>query len=222
MLGSRMEELCAALVDAFVAQELRELLKLRLDKDLAAIVPAHGAFGTVVFELINLASRQGWLPDLVLAACDARPRKPALQVFRSDQDVLAAKLGHIEDRVNEQQKLINRLVETSMSAAVFRHLTGITILHEYKYWQNAEVGDLWQREFYYLKDRGFIGPERQEFFREMDGINVAGKAVPTEIGIIYIKLRKGDVPKDWLSAEPSKRRNLKVEVARGLGLEVPG
>jgi effector-associated domain 1 (EAD1)-containing protein len=221
MLGSRMEELRDALCDAFDVQTLRELVRFRLNKDLAAIVPTDVPLSAVVFHLIDLASKEGWLADLVLAACEARPRKPALQAFRSDQEVLAAKLGWIEDKVNEQQKLINKLVETSISANAFRHLAGITILHEYKYWQNDEVGELFRREFYYLKDRGFIGPETQEFFKEMDGTNLVGRVRPTEIGELYITLRTGDVPKDWLSADPSKRPNLKVDVARGLGLEVP-
>ena len=174
-----------------------------------------------MFHLINLASKEGWLADLVLATCDARPKKPALQAFRSDQEVLAAKLGRIEDRVNEQQQLINKLVETSMSASTFCHLTGITILHEYKYWQNDKVGELFRRQLYYLKDRGFIEPETLEFFQDMDDTNLVGKAWPTEIGRIYAALRKGDISKEWLSVNPRSRQNLKVDVARGLGLEVP-
>jgi hypothetical protein len=72
-----------------------------------------------------------------------------------------------------------------------------------------------------LKDRGFIGPETLEFFEGQNGINMAQKAKPTEIGRIYITLRKADVPKEWLSTDPDKRKNLKVDVARDLGLTVP-
>jgi hypothetical protein len=72
-----------------------------------------------------------------------------------------------------------------------------------------------------LKDRGFIGPETLELFRELDNANIAEKAKPTEIGLAYIKLRREDVPKDWLSTDPSKRQNLRVDVARSLGLVVP-
>jgi hypothetical protein len=50
---------------------------------------------------------------------------------------------------------------------------------------------------------------------------MAGKAIPTEIGRIYITLRKDDIPKEWLSTDPDKRANLKTDVARELGLEVP-
>src|SRR5262245_48556208 len=98
MLGARMEELRDALCDAFDIQALTELVMFRLNKDLAAIVPTDAALSAVVFHLIHLASKEGWLADLVLAACDARPRKRALQVFRSDQEVLATKLERIEDK----------------------------------------------------------------------------------------------------------------------------
>ncbi len=124
-------------------------------------------------------------------------------------------------KVEEQQALINKLVETSMSASAFRHLAGITVLHVYNYWQNEEVGELFQREFYYLKNRGFIGPETLEFDERLNRTNIAERARPTEIGKIYIALRKDDIPKDWLSADPEKRRNLKIDVARDLGLKVP-
>ena len=221
MRGSRMKELRDALCDSFDAQALKELVRFRLDEELTEIVEARAALGKVVFDLIDTASKQGWLGDLVLAACEERPRKPALLAFRNDPEVLAAKLGRVEDKVNEQQQLINQLVATSMSDSAFHHLAGITLLREYKYWQNHNVGELFRRELYYLKDRGFIGPQTLEFFAEMDGSNLVGMAMPTEIGRIYVTLRRADVPQDWLSANPSKRQNLKVDVARGLGLEVP-
>jgi hypothetical protein len=145
---------------------------------------------------------------------------PQLTEFSIGLRGVTAKLTRVEEKVDAQQKLINKLVETSMSASAFRHLSGITLLHEYKYWQNEKVGDLFKREFYYLKDRGFIGPESLEFFEGLDDSNITEKAWPTEIGRMYIALRKDDVPKAWLSTDPDKRKNLKIAVARDLGLEV--
>jgi hypothetical protein len=126
-------------------------------------------------------------------------------------------------KVEEQQARINRLVETSMSPSVFRHLAGIYLLHEYTYLQDdgEVVGDLFHREFYFLKLRGLIGPETLEFDKRLHGTNIVEQAWPTEIGKIYIELRKDDIPKDWLSADPEKRKNLKIDVARALGLNVP-
>jgi hypothetical protein len=146
---------------------------------------------------------------------------PKLVEFSIGLKGVTAKLTQVEEKVEEQQKLINRLVETSMSLSAFRHLAGITILYEYKYWQDERVGELFRREYYYLKDRGFIGPETLEFFEGLNNTNMAGKAIPTEIGRIYITLRKDDIPKEWLSTDPDKRANLKTDVARELGLEVP-
>jgi hypothetical protein len=146
---------------------------------------------------------------------------PKLVEFTIGLKGVTAKLTQVEEKVEEQQKLINRLVETSMSLSAFRHLAGITILYEYKYWQDERVGELFRREFYYLKDRGFIGPETLEFFEGLSNTNMAEKAIPTEIGRIYITLRKDDIPKEWLSTDPDKRANLKTDVARELGLEVP-
>ena len=76
-----------------------------------------------------------------------------------------------------------------------------------------------KREFYFLKDRGFIGPEDLEFDERLDSTNIAKIAKPTEIGKTYVKLRKGDIPREWLL--PEKRGNLKLDVARGLGLRLP-
>jgi hypothetical protein len=146
---------------------------------------------------------------------------PKLVEFSIGLKGVTAKLTQVEEKVEEQQKLINRLVETSMSLSAFRHLAGITILREYKYWQVERVGELFRREFYYLKDRGFIGPETLEFFEELNNTNMAEKAIPTEIGRIYITLRKDDIPKEWLSTDPDKRANLKTDVARELGLDIP-
>jgi hypothetical protein len=144
------------------------------------------------------------------------------------QDVLESNLlaneKQIEEtktKVKEQQVLINKLVETSMSLSAFRHLAGIYVLREYCYWHNATVGELFKRELYFLKDRGFIEPERQEFYEELNGKNLAELVWPTEIGKTYINLRKADIPVDWLSADPQKRKNLKIDVARDLRLPLP-
>jgi len=70
-------------------------------------------------------------------------------------------------KVEEQQALINELVKTSMSHSVFRHLAGITILNKYEYLEDEEIGELFKREFYYLKHRGFIGPSTLEFDKRL-------------------------------------------------------
>jgi predicted nucleotide-binding protein len=129
-------------------------------------------------------------------------------------------ISDLKEQVEEQQVIINKLAEKSISDEAFHHLAGITILHEYKYWQNEKVGDLFQRQLYFLKDRGFIEPPTLEFFKELDGTNMVGKAIPTETGKMYVKLRKDDIPKDWLSTDPKKRSNLNTDVVLDLGFKL--
>src|SRR5690348_9610294 len=53
------------------------------------------------------------------------------------------------------RRLINQLVTFSMSASIFTHLCGIALLHKYNYIDN----DGNRREFYFLRDNGFIRPK---------------------------------------------------------------
>jgi hypothetical protein len=91
-----MEKLREAIVASFTKDDLKQLVKINWDKDLAAIVPDGVAYKDVVFNLIDRADQQGWIGELVLAVCDARPNRPDLQSFRSDQEVLAVKLSDLE------------------------------------------------------------------------------------------------------------------------------
>jgi hypothetical protein len=129
------------------------------------------------------------------------------------------KIEEANKRIEDQQIRLNKMVETSMSNACFHHLAGIYLLHRYEYLQDEKLGELFQREFYFLKNRGFIEPETVEFDERLHETNIAEKVWPTETGKLYIELRKKDVPPDWLSVE--NRNNLKIEIARKLGLTLP-
>jgi hypothetical protein len=143
------------------------------------------------------------------------------------------KLLRVEERQNIQQKQINDLVTLSMSPRVFRHLTGITILKEYLYREGMQedgndVGILFRREFYHLKDRGFIGPDTLEFNEHLNGVNLAGLAKPTPLGLTYLEVRRKDLLEDdeckkWMDHKNTKMRtNLSIEAVEGLGLRVAG
>lgn len=82
---------------------------------------------------------------------------PQLSEFSVGLKGVTAKLARVEDKVDEQQRLINELVHYSMSASVFHHLCGIAILHTYEY-SNDESS---RREMYFLRDHGFIKPKRR-------------------------------------------------------------
>ena len=143
---------------------------------------------------------------------------PQIKEFVIGPKGISAKLIELKKQVDEQQALIEQLVETFISPEVFRHLAGVALLHQYKYWQNDNVGELFQREFYFLKIRGFIGPREQEFYAKMDGENLVGKVQLTDIGRAYLKMRRDLVPSEWL--KPAGRNNLDTEVARSLGLNL--
>jgi hypothetical protein len=56
-------------------------------------------------------------------------------------DEIKGAVSEVQKRVGEQQELINKLVETSMSDSAFRHLAGIALLREDKYYQSPTVLD---------------------------------------------------------------------------------
>jgi hypothetical protein len=149
------------------------------------------------------------------------PGGTVIEKIAAQQSVLKEKVEVADKKLEEQLELIKKLQERSISDGTFRHLAGLSLLREYKYWQNAKVGDLFKREFYFLKNRGFIGPETFEFGDWLNDTNLVGKVEPTEIARIYVRLRKDDVPKEWLSTDPEKRKNLRVDIARKLELDLP-
>jgi hypothetical protein len=79
----------------------------------------------------------------------------------------------LKDQVAVQQELINTLVKYSVSASIFTHLCGITLLKYYGY----EDNDTNRRELYFLRDNGFImltkGNGFVDFNRDIHGRNLA-------------------------------------------------
>ena len=95
---------------------------------------------------------------------------------------------HQQIKVDQQQRIIDELVKYAMSASIFRHLCGITLLKEYKYFHN----DGNRREFYFLRDAGYIKPRFDGFIEFNDGLhgrNIADVAEATPIGRLCVKLR---------------------------------
>src|SRR5262249_27889106 len=79
------QRLAKALLDAFSSQELSEIVRVRLGRNIEAL-SLGTSFKQTVFDLIQAAEREGWLLDLVAQAHDARPRNTELAA-------LAAELG---------------------------------------------------------------------------------------------------------------------------------
>ena len=70
--GLKMEEIRDALLDAFSADSLRQMLRLRLNRRLDVIV-ASGPLKDVAFELLSVADQEGWDVDLVREAYRFNP-----------------------------------------------------------------------------------------------------------------------------------------------------
>jgi hypothetical protein len=104
-------------------------------------------------------------------------------------------------------QVISDLVTYSMSASIFRHLCGIGLLREYK----LKGDDVNRREFYFLRDNGFIRPKAGDFVELANGAepNLSESTTPTPIGWLCIKLRRNEVPGEWLS--PKESGNLAVD-----------
>jgi len=65
MDGREREQLEQTLVDAFTREELGQFCLNRLGKRLDALVRLDLKFPLIVHNLVNVAEREGWLPDLV-------------------------------------------------------------------------------------------------------------------------------------------------------------
>jgi hypothetical protein len=133
---------------------------------------------------------------------------PQLSEFSIGLKGVTAKLVQVEEKVDEQQQRINQLVYYSMSASIFQHLCGITLLHKYNY-NNDEPS---RREMYFLRDHGFIKPKPPlEFlvFENLNGRNLVEVAEPTEIGRVCVKLRKSGIPPNMI--DPINQSNLRVD-----------
>lgn len=75
--GQELEQLQQALLNAFTLETLRQMLRFKLEKDLDVITTANG-FNNIVFDLINIASKEGWLIQLISVAKDYNPNNQVL------------------------------------------------------------------------------------------------------------------------------------------------
>ena len=78
--SQQAETLHRALLDAYNLNSLRRMLRFRLDKQLDHLATIAD-FQTTVFDLIEVAEREGWMVDLVLAAHRDNPGNQLLDTF---------------------------------------------------------------------------------------------------------------------------------------------
>ena len=92
MTGGQIESLRDALCSAFDQDALDQMLRLRLDKDRAQL-SAPGSLRTVVFNVIEVAVREGWYGELIRAAVSYNPGNLALRRFCEEHPELLANPG---------------------------------------------------------------------------------------------------------------------------------
>jgi hypothetical protein len=134
------------------------------------------------------------------------PAKTDAQVraLRREQDQQQIQVNQQQQLVQEQQRIIDELVKYAMSASIFRHLCGLTLLKEYKYVHN----DGNRREFYFLRDAGYIKPRFDgfiEFNEGLNGRNLAEVSEATPIGRLCVKLRQSEIPPQMLDDQNNLR-----------------
>jgi hypothetical protein len=136
------------------------------------------------------------------------PTKTDAQVraLKREQDQQQIQVNEQQQLFQQQQRMIDELVKYAMSASIFRHLCGVALLKEYKYFHN----DGNSREFYFLRDAGYIKPRFDGFIEFNDGLNgrnLADVAEATPIGRLCVKLRQSEIPPQMLD----DRNNLRVK-----------
>ena len=93
-----------------------------------------------------------------------------------------------EQKIEQQQEIINQLVMFSMSASIYLHLWQIHNSKEYLY-RNQEY---FRRQMYYLSDNGYIQPKSSAFLifdDNLDGKNLIDVAKLTPVGEFLVSLR---------------------------------
>jgi hypothetical protein len=125
--------------------------------------------------------------------------------------------GQIDEQqrqIEAQQAIINELVKYLVAAPIFRHLCGIGLLRRYQFWDGPMA-----RELYFLRDIGFIQPRGGDFAAfdaRLNGANLPELVEPTPIGWSCIRLRRSEIPPEWLN-DPTQRWNLREDAVAGLG-----
>jgi hypothetical protein len=108
------------------------------------------------------------------------------------------KFRELQEKVDHQQRLVNDLVQYSISASIFHHLCGIGLLREYRY----RDGDGNRREMYFLRDNGYIRPRTATFLDfgpSLDAQNLVELSELTPIGWNCLKLRRNEIPTDMIT-----------------------
>jgi hypothetical protein len=167
---------------------------LRIASDLRGVI--YASF-TMESEYGELLSAVGPACSTIAASIQRAGKLTELNRLAKTVKDQQIRVDEQQQLVEQQQKMIDELVKYAMSASIFRHLCGITLLKDYKYFHN----DGNRREFYFLRDAGYIKPKHDgfiEFYEGLNATNIADVAEATPIGRLCVKLRQSEIPPQML------------------------
>jgi hypothetical protein len=187
MDGRQMRRLCDALSETFDKNSLTQLIRFHLDKDLARLVPP-GDFNTVVFGLTDLASREGWLGDLVSAAGEERPRNLDLQTLRNELQV--AKVTREQERQGRELEWIKLLIDLVVSEYERTHLRALAA--DGPFLADVKPGSTFEWELRHLLTLQLVDrhPNRgmRSLFAHEGRIDVKDHLLITDRGRAYLRI----------------------------------
>jgi Predicted nucleotide-binding protein containing TIR-like domain len=169
--------------------------KLKIPSDLGGII--YGRF-KLQNRYDELLTEVGPACSTIASAIMNAGKLNTVHRLASEIESQKQKTNEQDVRLDQQGRTIEDLVKYAMSASVFHHLAGIALLKEYRYHDNNAN----RREFYFLRDAGYIKPRYGgfiDFDANLEGANVVDRAEPTPIGYLALRLRKGDIPQDMLA-----------------------
>ncbi len=117
MTGESMEKVRDVIVDCFDESDFAMFLRIRFDIRLKAAIPGD-TFTIVVFNTVQKAEKEGWLPELLSAAAVERPKRADLQELSAEFAIDSQAVGktttsltrgaHL-DKIRRQQELLEVL-----------------------------------------------------------------------------------------------------------------
>jgi len=98
----QLSKLQDALIDAFpTSASLEQMLSFELEKSLRAIA-GEGSLQDIVFRLTQTAEAQGWVEDLICAACNSNIGNQQLQNFIQIQKLILKKSNDLRRIIEER------------------------------------------------------------------------------------------------------------------------
>lgn len=141
--GAQLEQLCDVIAAAFDLDSLKQLIRFKLGKELTKIVDCAKAFRNLVFDLVELSEREGWITTFVTAIVRARSNDERITVFVEENAPWALQSLKPGDLSAKVKTGLNTVIERKFDSGVREVLLqfradlqaardGVTLLNQYK------------------------------------------------------------------------------------------